>query len=315
MKNNLLFILVVTTLFIACKKEESGPIPEPDYEIGKNVFTTLIDGDVREYLIHVPSIYDPTEATPVVFMLHGTTGFGERFYNISGWKEVGEVENILTVYPSSWQYCFIEDGVVKNTTRWNVIQNVYCPGETPKDDIVFLKQVVDELKQRFNVDSQRIYISGFSNGGAMAGRCAVEMSDIFAAVVEASGNLPKDTTFVPKRKLPVTFQLGNSDNLWLNSSSFSIPMSRFDTLLHNNPVFSGIVETHTTTFGFESTYTMTGDTNTYLTATFAADSPNPIREFNFVLIKGLEHNYPNGNNHPLKGAELHWDWMKQFKLQ
>jgi hypothetical protein len=28
-------------------------------------------------------------ATPVVFMLHGTSGGGEKFYNISGWKEVG----------------------------------------------------------------------------------------------------------------------------------------------------------------------------------------------------------------------------------
>jgi polyhydroxybutyrate depolymerase len=311
MKNTVLFAFAILSSMWACKKDNP---PIDDYVIGKNWFNTTIDGDIREYLVHVPSIYNSDSPTPVVFMLHGTTGFGERFYNISGWKELGEVENILTVYPSSWKYCFIDDGVVKNTTRWNVIQNVYCPGETPRDDIKFLRQVVAELHQRFNVDSKRIYIAGFSNGGAMAGRCAVEMSDIFAAAVEASGVLPKDTTFTPVRQVPVTFQLGNSDDSWLGSSSFSIPMTGFDSLINNHPVFKGLVYTHTSTFGMETSYTKTGDTSTYLTATYPGNTASPAREFNFILIKGLEHNYPNGNNHPLIGAQLHWDWMKQFTL-
>lgn len=305
------FFSLLLVGFLSCQKEEA---PEVNFSVGKNYFTTMVDGDIREYYVHVPSIYNPDEATPVVFMLHGTSGFGERFYNISGWKEVGEVENILTVYPSSWRYCYIDDGRMKNNTRWNVHQNVYCDGETPKDDIKFLRQIIDELNQRYHVDSKRTYIAGFSNGGAMAGRCAVEMSDVFAAVVEAAGTLPKDTIFEPKRQLPVYFLLGNSDDLWLGSDTATIAMTTFPGLLNGNNTFHAIAQTHASTFGMESTYTMTGDPSTFLTATYAGLTAAPPREFKFVLIKGLEHNYPNGTNHPLMGAEMHWEWMKQYTL-
>ncbi len=301
-----------------CKPETDATDPEirREYETGKNYYTTEVDGDVREYYVHVPSKYNPERPTAVVFMLHGTSGNGEKSYNISGWKEVGEVENILTVYPSSWRYCIIDKGKVKNTTKWTIYPGgfEYCSGETPRNDIKFLRRIITELKQRFNVDRKRIYLAGFSNGGAMAGRCAVEMSDEFAAVAEASGTLPKDTTFVPRRKLPVMFQLGNSDDLWLGNSTVNIPMGAFDSLLTNFPLFRKIASTHTTTFGMDSTYTLSGNPNSALIATYKAVPPDQEREFKFVLIKGLEHNYPNGKNHPLKGAELHWDWMKQYAL-
>ncbi len=296
--------------------ESTDPGVTQDYQTGKNYYTTEVDGDVREYYVHVPSGYNPNGPTPVVFMLHGTSGDGERFYKKSGWKEVGEDENILTVYPSSWRYCIIDGGKVKNTTKWHIYPGSFefCAGEKPRDDIKFLRQVIAELRERFNVDRKRIYLAGFSSGGAMAGRCAVEMSDVLAAVVEASGTLPKDTTFVPRRKLPVMFQLGNSDDLWLGGPNVSIPMGAFDSLLSGHFIFNGLVSTHVNTFGMATTYTMSGNPNTALIATYSAEPPDPTREFKLVLIKGLEHNYPNGNNHPLKGAKIHWDWMKQFTL-
>jgi len=318
-RNTLIYLL---TIFIfGCQTDDMSVNSDPaarEYDIGKNRYTLTIAGDVREYYVHVPSIYDPNQPTPVVFMLHGTSGDGEKFYNISGWKEVGEAENILTVYPSSWRYCIIDDGQVKNTTKWTVYPGSfeYCSGEIPRDDIHFLKQIILELKQRFKVDDKRMYLAGFSNGGQMAGRCAVQMSDVFAAIVEASGTLPRDTTFVPMRKLPVIYQMGNSEDGWLEALGITsnIPMTSFETLLNNPSPFRDIASTHTSTLGLASTYTLSGDTNSVLTATFEAVPPNQTQEFKFVLIKGMEHNYPNGTNHPLQGAEIHWDWMKQFTL-
>jgi polyhydroxybutyrate depolymerase len=305
-------------LMFGCQKDDLSVNDNTtdQYETGKNYFTTDIDGDVREYYVHVPSIYNSDNPTPVVFMLHGSSGNGIKYYNISKWKEVGEVENILTVFPSSWEYCIIDDGRVKTTTKWNVFSPSYeyCAGEVPRDDIKFLKQIITELNERFNVDNKRIYLVGFSNGGKMAGRCAVEMSDLFAAIVESAGTLTRDTTFVPKRKLPVLFQLGNSDDQWFGSSTIEIPMSLFDSLLTAHPTFSGIVYTHTSTFGLDTTYTMSGDTSSILTATFRAKIPEEPQVFHFTLIKDLEHNYPNGINFPLIGAELNWNWMKQYSL-
>lgn len=181
----IIFLIIIVYFLTGCSTEDENnvinpdPDPPPQYEVGNNYYTTEVDGDTREYYVNVATNYNSDNPTHVVFMLHGTTGNGEMFYNISGWKEVGEVENILTVYPSSWSYCITQDGITRTTTKWNIYPGAFefCAGGTPRDDIKFLRQVVTELKQRFNVDNRRMYLVGFSNGGAMAGRIAVEMSD------------------------------------------------------------------------------------------------------------------------------------------
>ena len=60
-------------------------------------FFIPIDGVNREFWVHVPIGYKPNVPTPVLIMLHGTSGNGLKFYEESGWKEVGDEENIITV--------------------------------------------------------------------------------------------------------------------------------------------------------------------------------------------------------------------------
>ena len=144
-----------------------------EFKRGKNRFTTVVDGDIREYYVHVSERYNTLNPTPMVFMLHGTSGDGEKFYNISGWKEVGEDENIITVFPSSWRYFIYTDSSVKNTTKWNTTPDaewVFMPGQTGRDDIKFLRKIIAEMRFRFNIDTTRIYLEGFSNGGQMAAK-------------------------------------------------------------------------------------------------------------------------------------------------
>lgn len=57
-----------------------------------------VDGRMRESIIVIPSSAPPPGGYPIVFMLHGTNQDGEYFYDISGWKELGEQENFITVF-------------------------------------------------------------------------------------------------------------------------------------------------------------------------------------------------------------------------
>ena len=311
MKNATYFLIILC--LTACNKNEDK---DRDYEVGKNYYTTVVNGDTREYWIHVPAIYNEDKETPVVFMLHGTSGDGEKFYNISGWKELAEEENLITIYPSSWRYCIIDEGITKNTTKWNIFpvsKWVYCAGQNPRDDIKFLSQVLDETKRRFNIDDQRVYLAGFSNGGAMAYRCAVEMGNVLAAIVESGGSYSQDTFYAPLRNVPITFQLGNEDAKWFGEGE-TYPMSKFDSLVSGS-LGQRIVNSHALTFDLKTTYTRSGSEDIALIANFESHDPTDEHEFNFILVKGLAHNYPNGNNHPLKGAELNWEWMKQYKIE
>lgn len=284
----------------------------------------MVGSDEREYYVHVPGNYNKHNPTPVVFMLHGTGGNGEKFYNDSGWKEVGDTEGILTVFPSSWEHCIIQAGKTLTTTKWNVHEGYfrYCKGEVPRDDVIFLRRVLTELRATYNVDTTRVYLVGFSSGAQMAFRCAVEMGDVLAAVVENAGTAPKDTSLMKQlkeRNLPIGFQFGNSDTLAFSSP---VPMSDFlkvvDTL-------GNVMQTHTTVFEFSMSPTL--EAFTKITPSGGLDTLMMIatylsldnRPFKVGMVKDLEHMYPHGlgplgGGHWMEAAEVQWQWLKQFVL-
>lgn len=317
------YLWLIPVLFLlACSKDkDNSPKPNNLIKYGKNRFTTVVDGDEREYYVHVPTKYDGKTAAPLVFMLHGTSGDGEKFYNISGWREVGEAENILTVYPSSWRYCIMTMGERSNTTKWNSQPAEWqpCAGERLRDDVKFLRIIMDEMAKKYNLNRKKVYLAGFSNGGQMAAKCTIEMGDVFAAIVESAGSFYLDTMYQPVRKMAVTYQVGNEDYGPGNEGP-EIPLTMLDSLIitpdldFQNGKHYTITQTHVKSFQLNPRYTKTGDLNVAVTANFNTLTDDPNVKFRYILIKDLQHAYPNGQNHPYKAAEENWAWMKQFSL-
>ncbi len=309
-------------LYNGCKKEESVNTPAPPgYVTGKNRFTITVDAVEREYYVHVPARYSGNTATPIVIMCHGTGQTGEQFYNISGWKEVGDSANILTAFPSSLSYCITEDGVTQTTPKWNSFPGgfAFCAGVTPKDDVKFMRQMIAELKTRFNVDSKRIYMAGFSNGGQFSATCAVQLSDIVAATVSCGGGgaLPRDSTYTPLQLLPTMLMFGNKDEKMLRGLGLpptgAVPMG-FPQLYSVYPYLYLVQpKPFINTFRLDTTYTLSGDTNSVAVASYAGRS-GPNNVFVMLEVKGLIHEYPNGVSHPMKAASVHWAWMKNYSL-
>lgn len=324
---SILLIIALIITITACQKDNSsvtnnGSSANNGYVKGKNRFTTSIDGDAREYYVHVPQSYSGSAAVAVVFMLHGTSGNGEEFYDRSGWRQVGEDENVVTVFPSSWRYC-INDGVdIKNTTKWNTTPDsdfTFCPGQTGRNDIKFLSTIITELNVKFKIDNKRIYLAGFSNGGQMAAKCAVEMSDKLAAVAENAGSFYIDTTYVPKRKLPILFQIGNLDYGPGNTGP-AIPLGKLDTILRTSGLLylagkvNRVANSHVRSFGLNANYTISGDTNSVVVATYKSLTPGSVNDFRLSFVKNMGHVYPNGDNHWMEGARIQWAWFKQYSL-
>lgn len=75
------FYFFCLLLIVSCSKNSNN---DSQYLKGKNVLTTKIDGDNRQYIVQLPSNYDPKNKYPTVMMLHGSSGNGEKFWNISG---------------------------------------------------------------------------------------------------------------------------------------------------------------------------------------------------------------------------------------
>jgi len=306
-------MITIVALNHSCQNDDKTVKPGS----GKKYFSTQIDGLTRECYVHVPRSYDAKVKIPVVLMLHGSGGNGEKFYNISGWKEVGEAHNILTVFPSSPQYtCVFDDGLEKpNAEKWSSYDLELCDDKMPVNDIQFFSLVIEELKKKYNVDEKRIYMVGFSNGGEMSSRAAVELSDQLAAVVACAGALPADTIFNPLRKLPVLLQIGNKDDKLIAKlgTTNPLPMDINQLFLNFSPV-QQMVNTFISTFELNSHYTTGGNPNQFLYADYESDPAKKDKSFRLMLVKDLGHNYPNGTNHPMKGAEVHWEWMKNYRL-
>lgn len=282
------------------------------YVVGKNRFTTVVNGDTREYFVHVPQKYNKSNAVPVVLMLHGTAQSGEQFYNISGWTEVGETENLITVFPTAMVQCIIDEGKQQNVTKWSSYTEgfTFCTGVTPKDDLKFLNQVIDEIEGRFNVEKHQIYVVGFSNGSSMSARLGIEYSERLAAFV---GHLGVTPPVLPKRLIPNLWQEGTDDPHYTPMfDGKSMPMD-FNQILAK-PFMKSALNIYMKTFKLDPKYTTGGNPNNVIWLDAKGTSGDPNNVFRLAIVKGLAHEYPNGKNHPLKGAELNWKWLKQFKL-
>jgi polyhydroxybutyrate depolymerase len=306
------FILLALILTLSCQKDEETSI---NYEVGRTDVQLMVGGEDRHFALHLPASYDHSEPTPVVFMLHGSSGDGDRFYRISGWTEVSDSTGIIAVFPSSGGYCIEEDGTTKNTTKWNTYRRDwdFCNGMDGLDDQAFLRAIVDHLHDNLNVDLDKVYLAGFSNGGVMASQCAVEMGDLFAALVANAGTYLPGAMPAPVRDIPFMLQVGNEEDfLQTLNGGQPFPLNRIEDLLTIDEV-RHVFDIPISIFDLSDQYTREGNINQQACLTFPALDPASNVEYRFCLVNKLAHNYPNGRNHPFHAAWDQWQWMKQFR--
>jgi polyhydroxybutyrate depolymerase len=88
------------------------------------------------------------------------------------------------------------------------------PGQASgSNDVNYVSAVIDDVKSYLpNVDRQRVYATGFSNGGFMAYRLACELSSKIAAVAPVAASMGIGYPCSPLRPVPVIAFNGNADS-------------------------------------------------------------------------------------------------------
>lgn len=311
-----LFIMALVSMPAACSQDEDEPTPpEPPEVENKQVFQIQIGNEQREYIVYVPSSYNENSDHPLVCHLHGGSGNGEKHYNISGWNEVAEENGFLVAYPTARAYNKSENGCQDNIaiTLWNhyELKDEVCAEDDLQDDVVFLSQMMDAIGTNFSVDENKVYVSGFSNGGGMASRLAVELSDRLAAVALMSGTF-KDTaaTYIPKRMLPIHMALGTVDDRFAGKTGFAndtLPMD-LDAVL-NEPYVSSLMDIWNRSFELDSFFSVTDSVGTEITATRYGVSGESNHLMYFTLMENVGHVFHNPDD-ALGTAELFWEFFK-----
>ncbi len=153
----------------------------PDFTLGTGEHEFKI-GDRRKYLLYIPKAYDASQPTPLVLFFHGGGGHMEQAAADYGWKEKAEKEGFIVAFPNGSSRL-----PRQHLATWNAGTCCGYARDQKIDDVSFTKQVIADIERQVNIDPNKIFATGMSNGGMFAHTLACTMADTFAAVASVAG--------------------------------------------------------------------------------------------------------------------------------
>ncbi len=290
--------------------------------------------NLHSYWLHVPPSYDETEPMPLVIVLHGSTGFSLKrplasllWFFGSSWiedytdmSEKADEEGFIVVYPNSklmaitnpFGLIFAYD--VPNYPKYFLWRNLV-------DDVGFIQDLIEKIQQSYNINSNRIYITGFSNGADFTYYLGSELSDIVAAIAPAAGAIAykkeDDDVFryIPDPENPVSVIVfhGTNDSLMPyegDASQIGINESVAFWVEHNgcdpdpdiNVSESGIIIRRTYTNGSDGTEVI-------LYTTVGGDHWWPGNDW------GPENGWLHDSIQEISATDLIWEFFEQHPKQ
>lgn len=191
--------------------------------------TITWDGQERQYLEYVPTSYSEAEAAPVLFMLHGMGDDINNFFQATQIRNVAEEQGWIIICPQALDFTYAIPGLGSQDfgTCWNVGSTISVDFSSmgiplsfdvtvneDADDEGFLMAALEATKAEYNVDQNKIFFAGFSLGGFMSHRMAIQHGDIINSIAAVSGVIGNDlTTLTPAANVNVLQIFGTNDEM------------------------------------------------------------------------------------------------------
>ncbi len=201
-------IIILIFLSISCQKLDNV---ESSVEYGLFTKNIVVDGATRRYAIYIPKDLG-NSPYPLIFELHGGGVYIEDMTGESGfktpyklWMSKADSEKFIVIFPEGLNGTYGKP--TWNDCRANAIVS------STANDVNFISKLIDKISASYNINVNRIYASGTSNGGIMALRLAVELSDKIAAVAATvSAMADSSECGQPINPISVLFMNGTDDN-------------------------------------------------------------------------------------------------------
>jgi len=294
MKKLILIFSFLTAIISSCNNDNAK-----DYDNSEGCYsntnsqTIVHDGMNREYILYVPNSYDETSAIPILFNFHGFGGSASQFIQEADMRAEAELNSFILVYP--------QGSCLDGSSHWNP-----CPidgdNKSSADDLGFVDAMVNEISSQYNLDMERIYAAGYSNGGMMAYGLANYKSDLIAAVASVSGTM-LNCTGPTSHPMPVVHLHGTSDGVvsYNGSNDWNSVQSTLEYWTSfNNTISTPTIET-------DNTGGMTIEHYSYE----QGDNSVSVEHYKYI---GGDHVWFNEPYQGQNASELVWNFMSRYDI-
>lgn len=281
MKSKLIIaVVLISTLFSGCNKENW---------FCRDCIEFDFNGEDRQYLIHIPD--NLPDNAPLLFALHGYTGFAKHVDGALNLNEVADANGFVVCYPQ---------GALDNSRNphWNARLDL-----SNTDDIGFLSALAISLQSEYNLNPQRTFTCGISNGGFMSYTLVAEAPQVFKGAASIVGTMSGYTwgNRASISPAPVLQISGTEDNI--------VP---YDGTMSIDNGWGGAPHIHTI-MDFWKDLDQCASSDTILvsdvtTAYKYADGANGESVW-YYEVEGMGHNIPNSNGHGIECGELIWEFF------
>lgn len=150
------------------------------YSKGEGTSVPGIIGE-RNYIVYLPKNHTGS-SLPLLVVLHGGMGNAQQIQKYIGLEPYADKHGFVIAYMNGSPVLKI---LSAERAGWNAGECCGQPQEKNIDDVAFISDAVKQITSAFNIDTQRIYGTGHSNGGMMTYRMLCETNVYQGGVIYA----------------------------------------------------------------------------------------------------------------------------------
>jgi len=155
---------------------QEAPAPKPSHGTGGATGTFKdakidVNGQERVYYLVVPPKLDPKKPCPLVMAFHGLGDSKDWMPWYSHLDKLAEDKQFIVAFLNG------------RARMWPLLPAM------AKDDLAFFDTVYDRLQAKYNIDLNRVFVAGMSNGSYFSHVIATQRDDKLAGIICHSGGL------------------------------------------------------------------------------------------------------------------------------
>ena len=289
-------IMVALVLsLMACNEPSDMASSEPSI-ISANQsgeYTFFHDGTSRKYILHVPD--DVYENSSLVFFLHGYQGNASEYQSFLGFDDVADKHHFIVCYPQG-------SDDFQGTPHWNAGLRI-----SSVDDVSFLTALSSKIIADNNIDENRVFVAGLSNGGFMSYTLMCEAPNTFRAMASIIGTISGGTyESCPYDTPKPILQLSGLDDDIVPIDGSMTQLGGWGGAPHMDEIINRWCETNSCS----NSITELIGANTMLTKYTTADHRADIW---YYKVSNFGHEWPTElNGAGINGSELIWQFFDHF---